>query len=93
VPLLGVMLYLDHYWNDKWSSSIGYSRTQVQNTDFQTADAFRVGEYASVNLLYSPHAKILTGGEVIWGRRTDRDGATGDDLRLQISMKYSFSSI
>lgn len=92
VPIFGVIAYYDHYWNDEWSSSIGYSRTQVDNTSFQSADAFQTGQYASVNLLYTPAKNLLMGGEVIWGSREDNDGAEGDDIRLQVTFKYSFSS-
>jgi len=92
VPLLGVMAYLDHYWSDKWSSSIGYSFTRVDNTNLQDISAFREGEYASVNLLYTPASSILIGGEVMWGQRIDHDRASGDDVRFQISVKYNFST-
>jgi hypothetical protein len=92
VPLLGVVAYYDHYWNDQWSSSIGYSRTQVDNTSFQADDAFQTGQYASVNLLYTPAKNLLMGGEVIWGSREDNDNAEGDDIRFQATFKYSFSS-
>jgi hypothetical protein len=93
VPLLGIMIYLDHYWSDRWSSSIGYSFTQVDNTNFQAPDAYHKGDYASVNLLYTPSSRILIGGELIWGQRTDNDGATGDDFRIQFSVKYSFDTM
>jgi hypothetical protein len=92
VPLFGVMAYLEHAWTDSWTSSIGYSRTQVENTSFQAGSAFHSGEYASANLLYSPDKKFLVGGEFLWGRRTDFSGATGNDLRTQISFRYRFSS-
>lgn len=52
VPLYGIVIYYDHYWNERFSSSIGYSRTQVSNRSFQTGDAYHSGDYASVNLLY-----------------------------------------
>src|SRR5215831_4065350 len=51
VPLTGVMVYYDHYWNSMWSSSVGYSSTQVANTNLQNDTAFHKGQYASVNLL------------------------------------------
>jgi len=92
VPLLGVMAYLDHYWSDKWSSSIGYSFTRVDNTNLQDPSAFREGEYASVNLLYTPASNVMIGGEVMWGQRTNHDRASGDDVRFQISVKYNFST-
>lgn len=92
VPLLGVVAYYDHYWSARWSSSIGYSRTQVWNTDFQSDDAFKSGQYASVNLLFLPVDQVLMGTEFLWGQRQDNDDDTGNDYRLQFSFKYMFSS-
>jgi hypothetical protein len=92
VPLLGLMFYYDHYWNDEWSSSLGWSETKVYNTSLQAGDAFKVGQYASVNLLYSPDKRLLMGAELLWGQREDKSGSIGNDLRLQISFKYAFSS-
>jgi hypothetical protein len=92
VPLFGVMAYFDHKWNANFSSSIGYSQTQVTNSSLQTRDAFQAGRYASVNLLWTPDPHILMGAEYLWGQREDKDSATGDDNRIQFSFKYSFTS-
>jgi hypothetical protein len=92
VPLVGVMAYYDHWWNKMWSSSIGYSFTQVTNTNFQTPDVFHKGQYASVNLLYYPVDKVMIGGEVLWGKLTDNGSTNGDDVRFQFSAKYSFGA-
>jgi hypothetical protein len=92
VPLTGVSLYLDHYWNKSYSSSIGYSFTEVDNTNFQSPDAYHRGDYASANLLYYPGENMLVGAELIWGQREDNDGATGNDIRLQVTFKYNFST-
>lgn len=93
VPLLGFIAYYDHYWSDRWSTSLGYSRTEVNNTDLQTADAFNIGQYASANLLYYPAKNVFLGGEMLWGRRDDNGGANGDDFRFQFSVHYGFSSL
>ncbi len=93
VPLLGLVAYYDHYWNPRWSTSIGYSSTTVNNQRLQAGDAFEKGEYASVNLLYAPDKRVLMGAEYLWGKRTDNDGDSGEDNRLQFSVKYSFSSL
>ncbi|QNK03931.1 porin [Dyella telluris] len=92
VPLTGLVAYFDHGWNDQWTSSIGYSQTSVTNTPFQEGTAFRKGQYASVNLLYSPFKALLVGGEFLWGSLVTKNGQSGNDSRLQISVKYSFSS-
>jgi hypothetical protein len=91
VPLKGALLYLDHFWSERWSSSIGYSITQVRNTSLQGPETYHRGEYASVNLLYTPTPNFLVGLEAIWGQRTDNDGRSADDSRFQFSVKYSFS--
>jgi len=92
VKLLGVSAYVDFQWAKAWSSAIGYSFTKVENTNFQAIDAFHRGQYASANLLWTPAENVLTGAELLWGKRTDNDGDSGSDLRLQASFKWSFSS-
>jgi hypothetical protein len=92
VPLLGLMAYYDHYWNDQWSTSLGWSMVDVENTSFQEAGAFNSAQYASINLLWAPDPRIMMGAELLWGNREDLDGAKGDDTRLQVSFKYNFSS-
>ncbi len=92
VQLTGLSLYYDHWWNDQYSSSIGYSYDEVDNTAGQTADTFKKGQYASVNLLYYPVENVLIGGELLWGEREDLNGANNDDTRIQISVKYNFGA-
>ncbi len=92
VPLTGIVAYYDHYWSEMWSSSIGYSFTEVDNTNFQAPNAFHKGDYASVNLLAYPAKNVMAGVEFLWGKRTNNDGTSGDDTRLQFSVKYNFSS-
>ncbi len=91
VKLLGVSAYADINWTERWSSAVGYSFTKVDNTNFQDATAFHKGEYASANLLYSRDS-LLAGLEFLWGKRTDNDGDSGTDTRMQATFKWSFSS-
>lgn len=92
VPLLGISAYYDHYWSDKFASSFGYSRTQVDNTSLQGVDAFATGQYASANILFYPTDHVFIGWEALWGEREDNDGATGDDVRVQMSFHFNFST-
>jgi hypothetical protein len=92
VPLTGVLAYYDHYWNDRWSSSIGYSYTEVDNTNFQDPGSYNKGEYASTNLLYYPADNLMFGAEVLWGKKTTNDGSSDDDVRFQFTAKYTFGT-
>ena len=90
VPLMGVVAYYDHWWSNKWSSSIGYSFTEVDNTNFQDASAFKKIDYVSGNLLFYPGDNLMFGAELMWGQRENNDGASEDDVRFQFTAKYSF---
>ena len=92
VDLTGVSAYFDHYWNSKWSSSIGYSYDEVDNLGGQAGNAFKRGEYFSANILHTPADNILIGAEVLWGKREDKNGNSGDDSRIQFSVKYNFGA-
>jgi len=92
VEMYGLVFFVDHDWNDKFSSSIGVSRAKVTNTNFQTGDAYGTGDYALVNLLYKPIDHLLVGGELMYGRRKDNYGATGEDTRFQFSIRYTYGA-
>ena len=92
VELTGLSLYYDRWWSDQWSSSAGYSYTEVDNTAGQTGDTYEKGQYASANLLYYPVENVLVGAEVIWGELSVKDGRDNDATRIQITFKYNFSA-
>jgi nucleoside-specific outer membrane channel protein Tsx len=92
IPITGLVAFLDHTWNSKFSSSIGYSRQDNDNTNSQAPNAFKVGQYALGNLLFTPVPNVMLGGELQWGRRENfSDGFTSDGLKVQFSFKYNFS--
>jgi hypothetical protein len=91
LPVLGLVLYLDHNWNKWLSTAIGYSRVDITNSSGQAANAFRDGQYASLNLLATPAKNIMLGGELQWARRDNfRDGFSADDFKMQFGFKYNF---
>jgi len=92
LPLLGIVAFYDHYWSDKFSSTIGYSRLDIDNSAGQAANAFRTGQYAVTNLLYYPVKDVMVGGEFQYGyRKNFNDGWSVPDYRIQFSFKYNFS--
>ena len=92
LPVTAFMAYLDHKWNEHFSSSVGYSMLNISNSEGQTPDAFRRGHYASGNFLWYPVQNVMIGSEIIWGRRDNfLDGFSSEDVHLQFSFKYNFS--
>ena len=92
VPLWGISAYYDHYWSDKWSTSVGWSMTDLDTTDGQGPDEFKKGQIAQINLLHYPRDHVMLGTEFLWGQREDVDGSTGSDYQIQFSLKVDFDT-
>lgn len=97
LPCLGIVAFLDHKWNDRFSSSIGYSSVTITNEEKVAPETFKSGQYALANLLYYPAENMMCGVEMQWGQRQNEDknpdtGFDGSDiLKVQFSFKYNFS--
>jgi DcaP outer membrane protein len=85
----GVLAY-QHWWATKWASTFGYSVVALDNVGGEPGSDYHSGQYALLNLRYYPADRVLIGGEVLYGIRSDNDGNSGDDLRLQFSVQYRF---
>lgn len=92
LPMWSMVAFLDHNWNKRFSTAVGYSLLSVDNSNGQAADAFHRGHYGLANLLFYPVENAMVGGEFQWGRRENfLDGFKSDDFRIQFSFKYNFS--
>jgi hypothetical protein len=92
LPVTGVVAFVDHSWNEKFSSSFGYSMIDIENSDGQAANAFSKGQYAIANLMYYPVKNAMMGVELQWGDRENySDGWNTDITKVQFSFKYNFS--
>ncbi len=69
LPVTGISAYLDHTWSPKLSTAIGYSSTHIDNTDDGTPDAYKNGQYASVNIVSTPFKNAMIAAELQWGKR------------------------
>ena len=92
VPVWGLSAYYDHFWNDQWSTSVGWSMTDLDTSDGQEDSEFKQGQIAQINLLHYPADHVLLGTEFIWGEREDISGNTGSDYRIQFSLKVDFDT-
>ena len=94
LPVTGIVAFLDHAWSDRWTTAIGYSSVEIDNSDGQSPSAFNKGQYALANLMCTPVKDVMLGGEVQWGKRENfSDGWSVDDLRFQFSAKANFSAL
>ena len=93
IPVTGVVLFYDAYWNQHWTSTFGFS---LLSLDYDGTDAlpatFADGKYALANLQYHPVDKVMYGVEFQYGRRENfSDDWTYDDYRIQFSFRYKYS--
>jgi hypothetical protein len=94
LPMWSMVAFLDHNWSKRFSTAIGYSMLDIDNSSGQSANAFRRGHYGLGNLLFYPVENVMLGGEFQWGRRENfLDGFKVDDFRIQVSFKYNFSKL
>lgn len=94
LPYYAYSLYFNHYWNEKFSSTIGYSAIYTDNSNGQKASAFRNGGYSSTNLLYYPTKNIMAGIEFQWiNRENYNDDWKTSATKIQISIRYKFSHL
>ena len=92
LPVLGVVAFLDHNWNDQFSTAAGYSMVNIDNSNAMTRNAYHQGHYALANLLYHPVKQVTMGGEFQFGRRVNfSDGFNYNDYKLQFSFRYDWS--
>ena len=93
LPVLGIVGFYDFSWSDRFTTAIGYSYLDIDNSSGQQANAFKRGHYALANLLYYPVKDVvMTGLEFQWGRRENfRDGFSVDDYRIQFSSRFNFN--
>jgi hypothetical protein len=92
LPVMGVVAFLDHMWNDRYSTAVGYSMVDIENSAAQDETAFSKGHYAIGNIMHYPTENVMIGVELQWGKRENfSDGFTSDDFRVQASFKYNFA--
>jgi hypothetical protein len=79
-----------HWWQERLRSTMTYSWVDVDNLDFQVDSDYANTDRAVINLLWSPVTRIDVGGELLWGRRENKDGARATARQIQFGAKYRF---
>ena len=93
LPITGIVAYIDHNWNEKWWTTIGYSSTSIDNTDYASTTAYKNGQYATLTIGTTPVKNFMAAVELQWGQREGEDGFTSDEMKIQFGFKYRFSQL
>lgn len=92
LPVWGFFCFTEVDWTEKIRSSAGYSMLTITNSDLQSPDAFKMGQYALINLRCYPVDNFMVAIEYQYGRRTNfSDGFHSFSNKIQFAFKYSFS--
>ena len=92
LPITGFVGFYDHYWSNQLSSTIGYSSVNINNSNGQAPNAFKMGEYILANLIFTPVKNVMLELELQYLKRKNfSDGWTTTDPRIQFSCRFNFS--
>ena len=101
IPAFGAWAAYQHWWTRSLRSSATYGFVHM-DTDFDLypntpgAGTYKQTRYASANLIWSPWPPFDVGLEYLYGHRTVTNSTavdgntTGDDHRVQFSMRWNF---
>jgi len=92
LPILGLVGFFDINWSEKWSTAVGYSYMNIENSNGMNPNAFKTGQYGLINLLYKPVPKVMGGVELQYGSRDNyTDGFNSNAFKVQCTFKYNFA--
>lgn len=91
INMLATWLYFDHFWTKSLGSTIGYGYLRLNTPDLALPDAaIKATHYASFNTTYYFTTFFKIAGEVLYGKRENRDNTSGEDVRAQFSAFFKF---
>lgn len=82
------MLSYRHQWSARWRSIATYGYVEMKSPAEFGGFGYDRADYVQANLIWAPVADISLGLEYLYGFRAVRNGNTGDDQRLQFSIRY-----
>ncbi len=93
LPVTGIVAWLDHNWNPKVWTSLGYSTVSIDNTETaKGTTSYKKGQYALLTIGTTPFTNTMAAIEFQWGQREGEDGFQADCAKIQMSFKYNFST-
>ena len=81
---------VQHFWSPRFRSNLVYGYVNSDNPGFASGDTFDNTNYLAADLIWSPYRMTTIGAEYLWGRREDKDGASGTGNRFLFSTRFDF---
>ncbi|MEL7485634.1 MAG: DcaP family trimeric outer membrane transporter [Pseudomonadota bacterium] len=88
--ILGAFLGYQHFWTDRWRSTITGSFFDIDLPAGADALAYSDGERASANLFYTPIDGVTLGLEGIYNTIETVDGSEGEGVRIEFVGRFDF---
>ena len=86
----GWFIAYEQWWADNWASNFSYSEMHVDDPAVLPGDTYQDGKYVTANLIWLPFERMGIGTEVLFGERENKDGQTGEAVRIQTALQYKF---
>jgi hypothetical protein len=77
-----------HKWSATVKSGLSFSTSSVDDNASLASSTIDRLKDARANVIWTPYRLVDVGGEVLWGERRNKNGATGDAWRLQFAVIY-----
>ena len=91
LPVTAIVLGFTHHWSRTLRSGVSWSLADLDTAEAQAASAIKSTQDFRVNLIYTPYALFDVASEVLWGRRENKDGSSGEAWRGQLALIFRFN--
>ena len=90
-PLIyGYYATYEHNWTDDIFSNFTYGLVHLENFSFTEENAFREGYTLRADTFWNITEGAKLGGEIIWGKRIDKNNSDGNAFRMNLLFYYDF---
>ncbi len=90
IPITAGYAYLDHQWNEQYTSSVGFGYVDIDNIDTQRSRALHSSLYSNVNIIWNPTPMSRVGVELQYGKVESFANEQADNFRLQTSIGFKY---
>ena len=74
-----------HHWRADLKSGVAFSTSFVEDDDRLSPAAIDRLSDVRANLFWTPYRQVDFAAEVLWGQRRNKDGSTGEAVRIQFA--------